>query len=98
MRHRGELQGLATVSGRVNSTRQVGLVGRTLGTTKKLSSARALALLRVLTRAIEPERREEHNRNNGNVIRVLSRDGVFCQNQTRTVVEVVVVEEVFKNI
>ena len=46
----------------------------------------------MLTRAIEAQRREKHNRNNRNEIRVLSRDGVFCQNQTRTVVVVVVVE------
>ena len=57
-----------------------------------------MAPLRVLTRAKEPQRREDHNRNNRNVIRVLSRDGVFCQNQTRTVVVVVVVEVVFKNL
>ena len=61
-------------------------------------SARALAPLRVLTRAIEAQRREKHNRNNINEIRVLSRDGVFCQNQTRTVVVVVVVVVVFKNL
>ena len=57
-----------SLSGRVHSTRQVGLVGRTLGTTKRRSSARALAPLRVLTCAIEPQRREEHNWNNINLI------------------------------